>query len=223
MPSKDMAPGPTGQRVAENVWKLRADRGLTKTELAQMVTNLGRPMTLDVITKLEAGQRRVDTDDLMALALALRCTVNRLLLPAQADHGTKVPLTPLVTSPSAWRAWSWACGETPSPGVGLVPWEDYIKFPSENKPHRGVALTKQQAERFDHVIEPLRQAVIKACEEGVSAATVTTVVEGTLQVRSITDALNQQVITGGALPPGIRNLELFGLPDDSEGDNTDGS
>lgn len=186
-----------------------------------MVTNLGRPMTLDVVTKLEAGQRRVDTDDLMALSLALGCAPNRLLLPGQAEHGTKVPLTPLVTLPSAWRAWSWACGETPSPGVGLVPWDDYVKFPAENRPHRGAALTKQQAERFEHVLEPLHQAVLKACSAGVSAATVTTVVEGTLQVRAITEALNQQVTTGGAVPPMIHNLELFGLPD--EGGDTDGS
>lgn len=54
---------------------------MSKAELSRRLAEHGRPMSHDVITKIEACRRPVDTDDLMALALALDVPPNRLLLP----------------------------------------------------------------------------------------------------------------------------------------------
>ena len=64
------------------------------------------------ITKTEKGDRRVDVDDLTALALALGVTPNVLLMPPVNWFGsTEIhELTPEVTG-TATELWEWAQGE----------------------------------------------------------------------------------------------------------------
>lgn len=71
------------------------------------MTDPGRPIQASGLAKTEAGDRRVDADDLVALALALDATPNRLLLSGVPEP---VPLTPKrsLTFPEAW---AWASGE----------------------------------------------------------------------------------------------------------------
>ena len=64
--------GPTGIRLAGNLRRIRASRPMTTEQLAERVTTLGRPMYANTITKIEKRQRRVDVDDLTALAAALQ-------------------------------------------------------------------------------------------------------------------------------------------------------
>jgi transcriptional regulator with XRE-family HTH domain len=81
--------GPVGRQVARSIEALREDRRLTQKELADRVTALGRPATMQMISKIEQGARRVDVDDLAALAQALGVTPADLLhAPAGAppDH-----------------------------------------------------------------------------------------------------------------------------------------
>jgi len=103
--------GPASQRVARNVKELRTERRLTLDGLSERLTVLGRPIIKSGLAKVESGERRVDVDDLMALALALNTTPNRLLLDAEADS----ELTQLTDNPtllySRTQAWTWACGE----------------------------------------------------------------------------------------------------------------
>jgi transcriptional regulator with XRE-family HTH domain len=184
--------GPTGQRVAENVWKIREARGYTKTELAQRtVHEVGRSMSLNVLTLLEAGQRRVDADDLVSLALALRCSPNRLLLPGQASND-EVALTAHVI-PLAWQAWRWACGESPLAltGEGLSAWDDYVRFPRENRPHRGAGYTREQAQANAHLLDPIRDAVTRAIEAGVPPTAAVDCAEQVVMERSITASLRE--------------------------------
>lgn len=79
MPKVSNPVGVTGQRLAENVQLLRDQRGMTKAEVSRRLSALGRPMSLDVVTKIEAGTRPVDTDDLVALALVFEVSPNRLM------------------------------------------------------------------------------------------------------------------------------------------------
>ena len=74
---------------------------------------LGRPLLPSGVTKIEQGQRRVDADDLVALAIALRVNPSRLLL---SDDGSdqEMALTPTVSVP-AFLAWQWADGYAPLP------------------------------------------------------------------------------------------------------------
>ncbi|MFF9153824.1 helix-turn-helix domain-containing protein [Streptomyces sp. NPDC014846] len=104
--------GPTGERLRRNIAHLREARGMSKKDLAERVAELGRPIPPLGISRVEAGTRRVDADDLMALALALRVSVNALLLPRSGDGSESVDLTEQVSLSSA-TAWEWADGDKP--------------------------------------------------------------------------------------------------------------
>ena len=89
--------------------------GLSYAELARRLAALGHPILDTGLMKIEKGHRRVDVDDLMALALALDVTTNRLLLPEVeiAKPGTPVVLTPGHDKVRTDDAWAWAYGERP--------------------------------------------------------------------------------------------------------------
>lgn len=135
--------GPIGEYVARNVRKLREDRELSTTKLAERLKDLGRPIGPTAITRLEAGQRRVDTDDLVALAIALGVSPNRLLLPAERadDERDTVALTP--NKSSEWHlAWRWAAGDQPLLTHEEAADMDFIdsrvrEFSEENQPYLG--------------------------------------------------------------------------------------
>jgi hypothetical protein len=60
----------------------RADwQDITTAEMSRRLGELGQPIPDTGITKTEQGTRRVDVDDLVAIALALGVTPNALLLP----------------------------------------------------------------------------------------------------------------------------------------------
>jgi transcriptional regulator with XRE-family HTH domain len=105
--------GPVGSRLAERLFELRKDAGLTQTQLAAKLTLLGRPMLISALSRIEKGQRRVDVDDLVALALALNTSPNHLLLPATAGSDL-VELAP-TTRVAASSAWRWATRDAPNP------------------------------------------------------------------------------------------------------------
>lgn len=92
--------------TARNVLDLRKRRGLTVRDLSEALGALGYPMLPSAITKIERQERRVNVNDLVALALALNTTPNRLLLSVD---GSDVALTPKVHA-SQSEAWKWADG-----------------------------------------------------------------------------------------------------------------
>ena len=61
----------TGRRVASNVRHLRQMRGLSYAEFSRRLAALGHPILDTGIMKIEKLQRRVDVDDLAALAEVL--------------------------------------------------------------------------------------------------------------------------------------------------------
>jgi transcriptional regulator with XRE-family HTH domain len=63
--------GPVGRQVARSIEALREDRRLTQKELAARMTALGRPATMQMVSRIEQAERRVDVDDLAAIAQAL--------------------------------------------------------------------------------------------------------------------------------------------------------
>ncbi|WP_207105375.1 helix-turn-helix transcriptional regulator [Mycolicibacterium sp. P9-64] len=98
--------GPTGTAVAANIKRLRD--GLPFTELSSRLTDLGRPIPPLGLRKIESGGRRVDTDDLLALAVALGVSPITLLMPADVVMTTTVTATGVVDGKlSAKRLWNW--------------------------------------------------------------------------------------------------------------------
>lgn len=98
-------------RVGQSVAELRRSRGLTTRALSERLDELGHRIPQSSISKIEAGKRTVDADDLVALAIALGTTPNRLLFGDRAGING-VALTPKVST-TGHRAWAWATGQFP--------------------------------------------------------------------------------------------------------------
>jgi transcriptional regulator with XRE-family HTH domain len=165
--------GPTRERVAENVKQLREAHGLSLNELSVLLRALGRPLRENGVSKIELGNRRVDVDDLVALALALDVTPNRLLLPADASDSPKT-LCDLaasgdvtVTTATAWR---WACGEeaVEHDVGGARDLSRYMRFRNENRPHDPESLKPSEYERYADVLKRVVEAVDAARKRGLS-------------------------------------------------------
>src|SRR4051794_23808402 len=158
-----------GTRVAHNVRALRDARGMSVRDLSARMAEIGQPLLPSGITKIEQGQRRVDADDLMALAVALGVTPNRLLLTDEIADDT-VHLTPAVVV-SQVAAWWWATGEQRLPGPYAVP--DDRQFGAENRPHDPpdtTTLADLRRLEASGALESLRRGVAEAEAAGLSAA-----------------------------------------------------
>lgn len=102
--------GPTGQAVAVNVARIRNALGMSTYKLSEELAELGRPIAASAISKIEGGTRRVDTDDLMALAVVFDVPPSALLLPPTAE-GRIVLISDYMNE--AGRVWDWAEGSRP--------------------------------------------------------------------------------------------------------------
>ena len=115
MAGNQKEPEPSSERVAANLSQIRHERRLSYAELSRRLTAIGHPILDTGLMKIEKGHRRVDVDDLVALALALDVTPNRLLLPDTdfANPGETITLTAGGPKVRVSDAWSWAYGERP--------------------------------------------------------------------------------------------------------------
>jgi hypothetical protein len=112
---KPIQPGPIGVAVAQNVETLRELRNLSYAKLSRLLTGLGRPIAPLGLTRIRDLQRRVDVDDLVALALALDVSPVTLLLPDAAAVGTSgsAPVTEGGDDYPRQQIWSWLIAEAP--------------------------------------------------------------------------------------------------------------
>nr|WP_062336140.1 helix-turn-helix transcriptional regulator [Herbidospora sakaeratensis] len=74
--------GPTARAVAANIRARRATLGLSYEGVVARLQLQGHYATQQLLSRIELGQRRVDVDDLVALAAALDTTPAELLTPA---------------------------------------------------------------------------------------------------------------------------------------------
>jgi len=139
--------GPTGLRVADRLAEIRRERGYTLADLEARLATIGRPVLLSALSKIEKGQRRVDVDDLVALARALDVSPNALLLPMGSDpERAEVALTSssVVGLDDAWK---WAIRDQPfarrldrmvlSYADGDSRWARWIAFILERSGYQG--------------------------------------------------------------------------------------
>jgi transcriptional regulator with XRE-family HTH domain len=151
--------GPVGERVADNLRELRGHARLSVRALSKRLEILGQPIAPSAITKIEKGKRRVDVDELVALALALNVTPNRLLLAGRADE-EPIELSPSVAEPAV-GAWRWAGGELPfrDLGFGFSRWDQETSRPDDPP------MTVEELERLGgqdgvaQLVEGMRRAV----------------------------------------------------------------
>ena len=118
MAMKKIEPGPLGLNVARNVRQLREQAGYGYAELSRLLTDMGRPIPPLGLRHLEAGERRVDVDDLWALAFALNTAPITLLLPVNRPDLAKANflMGPKLSVPQVLVTQARAAGEAFSDG-----------------------------------------------------------------------------------------------------------
>ncbi|MFE7072699.1 helix-turn-helix domain-containing protein [Streptomyces sp. NPDC057620] len=77
-------PGPAGRNARRNLRRLREERRFSYAELAERLARLDHHVTALDLSSLERGERRVDVDDLVALAAVFDCTLDQMLAPPAA-------------------------------------------------------------------------------------------------------------------------------------------
>ncbi|WP_062984610.1 helix-turn-helix domain-containing protein [Nocardia anaemiae] len=106
--------GRTGETLKANVKRIRKQQGLTLQDISNRLERTDRPMSYNTVSEVELGARRVDADDLVALALVLNVTPNALLLPPIEDSTRMVQIT-CAGWQTAANVWEWARGEKALP------------------------------------------------------------------------------------------------------------
>lgn len=155
-------PGPATRRVRANLRELRAQRGISLRDLSQRLEQLGHPVLPSGLSKLETGDRRADVDDLIAIAVALDISPNRLLLPETADDET-IELTP-QSEASARSAWRWATGDAPLPPDHDI--DRAARFRDENRPHDpGDSTPLSEVEKHEDILWTAARACRDAVEQ----------------------------------------------------------
>lgn len=134
--------GTTGTTVAANVKRLREDQNLTYAELSRRLEAIGRPIPVLGLSRVENGTRRVDVDDLMALAVVLGVSPSALLMPGAGDRN--VDATGISEPVPAQRLWNWALGLDPLPGMSRDPLE-VLRFVKYSNPIEYDEAVRRQA------------------------------------------------------------------------------
>lgn len=106
--SRKITLGPAGTQISESVRRLREKDKLTYVELSKRLTEIGRPIPVLGLRRIEAGERRVDVDDLEALAHALGVPPVQLVFPVGSVDEVEVPPGLVVPTATALR---WFTGE----------------------------------------------------------------------------------------------------------------
>jgi transcriptional regulator with XRE-family HTH domain len=78
------APGPVGRNLIANVEYLRRKLGLSLNKLSAELDKAGRPIPPLGLARTAKGERRIDVDELVALAAVLDVTPDVLLSPPEA-------------------------------------------------------------------------------------------------------------------------------------------
>lgn len=181
---------PAGRRVGQMVRQLRHRHGIDLRELSARLAEVGHPIGLGQLSKLELGQRRIDVDDLLALAVVFNTSPNSLLFPGYpGPSGEDVPvtLTPHISQPWA-EVWHWAIGSgwlrrppgptlpDDQPGEGA---DAQIAWYEMNRPHDLSGSYDFIPEAFRghegalrDVISAVRRTVRAACELGLDRMTI---------------------------------------------------
>lgn len=124
--------GASGDRAAENIKRMRTIRGLELAQLSEALKDLGRPIGVPALSRIENKLRRIDVADLVAIALALHTTPNWLLFGRDPYHpGQPLQLTP-AQEEQADAIWRWATGDYP---LGANTGKEVYEFQKLHRPH----------------------------------------------------------------------------------------
>lgn len=192
MPSAKFQPGPTGRTVAGNVKRLREDQNLSTHKLASRLRKVGSAMTPTSVQRLEAGERRVDVDDMMYLSRVLDVTPLTLLLPPYLSPSETAELTAFGNGMTR-DSWKWALGHH-DPMVGYAADDDQpTRYPRSDSEFRAAVLPREVAELLDEIFAATDYAdKLKAAGAEASAMESTRNAAIQRQILDLTHAVKEQ-------------------------------
>jgi 8-oxo-dGTP pyrophosphatase MutT (NUDIX family)/transcriptional regulator with XRE-family HTH domain len=177
MPEDDRTPrvplGPIGRYLIGNFDELLKQRKLTYREVSDRLKQIGRPIPTLGLSRISKGTRRVDVDDLIALAIVLEVSPAALVLPRDTGAYDEIELTSDVRA-TARAAWEWSAGTFPLVASGADPltWREIGDFEANARPawHSGPGLAewRDDMERRRAEMEELRRKA-EAAEEQLRA------------------------------------------------------
>lgn len=153
--------GPVGERVARNVLRRRTDLGMSQRDVAQCLrgfegddvaalTDKELRGTINTVSKIEGGKRRVNVDEVTMLAIALDTTPNWLMYHDEPFSMLKrVPLLPNGDSVFQASLTDWATGRKPfgwrghKNSIG-----DAVRFREEQRPFEANTFDVPMPDRF---------------------------------------------------------------------------
>lgn len=97
--------------VGANVRELREGLDLDLVDLSAQLETLGVRLGKNALSKLETGGRNITTDELVALAVALGVTPNRILLGDAEDISQQQVCIAHKWTLTLLEAWKWIQGE----------------------------------------------------------------------------------------------------------------
>jgi transcriptional regulator with XRE-family HTH domain len=191
--------GPAGEVLRENLKRIRKDeRRLTFAELSKRLGALGRPIPVLGLRRIELGERRVDVDDLLALADALG--IAPVLLLAPLGHQEREEVLP-GREMETWAAVKWFAGRD---------------RPLANDWTQSDVPT-QLWEKHDEHLSEWQEAPSKALEAVRSGVGTVESAEGAAQwlrvlnektLRIIRSRMRELGLTPPSLPPGLKHIDV---------------
>ncbi|MCS3492403.1 transcriptional regulator with XRE-family HTH domain [Arthrobacter sp. JUb119] len=112
MAGQKIESGATSKTVAENLTRLRESLGLNYTDVSRRLDEVGHTgISPLAVRRMEETKRRVDADDLVALAIALNVNPNALLMPNYSDNADMSDnVTAMPEGTTGADIWAWADG-----------------------------------------------------------------------------------------------------------------
>lgn len=152
--------GLSSKIVASQVRKMRSSRGLDLAGLSKELKQIGWPISVAALSRLENRDRRIDVDDLVAISAALDVSPLELLFTNETLDGSQGTGLPgeLETS----EVWAWATDETVPLSSPTAFYRHWRKIASECEQDLK-ELEKLEASASDSlresVIDPNRQQI----------------------------------------------------------------
>ena len=94
MAQEDTRVGPAGMALAANIARVREAQRLSYIDLSRELAKAGRSIPELGLLRIEKGERRVDFDDLLALAYVLEVCPVDLMVSSEAADGDPYPVVP---------------------------------------------------------------------------------------------------------------------------------
>lgn len=111
--------GPVGEALRRNVRRIREGQRLTYVDLSKKLAEAGRSIPVLGLRRIEQGERRVDADDLLALAYVLGVSPVDLLVDATAADDEPYGVTAAATT-TAGVARRWIGGDVLTPPASVA-------------------------------------------------------------------------------------------------------